>query len=179
MGLRWRTQKEVVSGKGQFVCGAVVRARTLAVASLAQFPSAAVSALPALDAAFEGRLFWSAVASASTAASCLRHTGFATQAVCAASHQEQWQGERSRPWQRASLVLDEGMRSSGCGLGACCALPCRAARSGGGWRPLRCPLPTRRPGSASRCGAEQGACCYCGFSCPLLAPLHRSLFWLG
>lgn len=25
MGLRWRTQKEVVSGRGQFVCGAKVR----------------------------------------------------------------------------------------------------------------------------------------------------------
>lgn len=25
VGLRWRTQKEVVSGRGQFVCGAKVR----------------------------------------------------------------------------------------------------------------------------------------------------------
>ena len=31
MGLRWRTQKEVVSGRGQFICGAKVRVLGLRV----------------------------------------------------------------------------------------------------------------------------------------------------
>lgn len=35
VGLRWRTQKEVVSGRGQFVCGAKVRANGMLVRSIA------------------------------------------------------------------------------------------------------------------------------------------------
>lgn len=130
VGLRWRTQEEVVSGRGQFVCGAKVRVADTQPWSCAgigycwKWWRASGGARPQ-PACVRGRgagAFWQAGHGGLTSLSCVEKAQVgswsATACLCMLLY----------------IYICVPMH----------APACRTARSGAAWHHLRCPLPTRR-----------------------------------